>query len=327
MIKNEIKENLIYGDAPPVANQQMNNINNNIQIKSNNEINFPSLPNINNINNPLNVNINNSQHNFGLNPILINNNIANPQMSINPLNKSIYEYNKMLYFNRLNYLYNSNNINERNNNNINNNNFNDYRKINQNIYNFKIDIKPDILKELKKEDLIDIIKFINEFCNLTIDSKNIRLKHEIFKIHKAKKDLKEYKLSLKKRIIKKILNQQNNNKEDEKEDNSENEESEENIKKDQKNENIDNEEKKDEIDENIFYCSYHKLKFENKGKFLNIILETIVLKMINAINVDIFFQVEKILEVINVIIIQRMIKSLIIIKISLIIQIILVIIK
>ena len=250
MIKNENIENLIYDDAPPVANQQMNNIPN-VQNISNNKNNSPSITSINNINNYLNQNNNNIQDHLKNNPNLINNNnIINHPMTMDSLNKSIYEYKRMLY---LNYL---NNINLINNNNINNiNNINDnYNIINANIYNFKIDITPDILQELKKEDLIVLVKFINDFCDLTIDSQFLNLNHEIhetFQIRKSKQDLNEYILSVKKRIINKILLEKNINKEDEKEENNENEENEE----------------KNKNEENIFYCPSHKNNFKNKSEF------------------------------------------------------------
>ena len=247
MIKKQNIENSTYDNAPPVANQQMNNIPNSQNI-SNNKNNFPSISSINNINNSLNKNNNNIQDNLIINPNIINNNnIKNHPMAMNPLNKSIYEYNRMFY---LNYL---NNINLINNNNINNiNNINDnYNKINANIYNFKIDITSEILQELKKENLIYLVKFINDYCNLTIDSQFLNLNHEIFQIHKSKKNLNEYILSVKKRIINKILFENNIKKEDEKEDNNKNEENEEKNKK----------------EENIFYCSSHKMNFTNKSEF------------------------------------------------------------
>ena len=94
----------------------MNNLSSNQNINNNNDLGgtifsqFPSLSNINNINNSLNIN-NNILHNFAPNPNLFKNNIINPQIPIEPLNKSVYDYNRMFYLNNLNNLYYINNIN------------------------------------------------------------------------------------------------------------------------------------------------------------------------------------------------------------------------
>ena len=219
MENNENIENLI-DDAPPVANQQINNLSQN---KGNNEISegnkdnfqininnkkednnyslFSSFPNINIINNPLNLQQNNiNQSN--------SNNINNSQIPLNPLNNPIY-YNRMIYLNRLNYLNYLNQINNKNNN-INSN----YNSIEPNYYNFKLDFEKNDLKLLKKEDLIYLIRLIKNTCKLFLYHENTKIRHNIFEIKKDKNMINCYLLYIKKRAIKNIIYKINNNNDD-----------------------------------------------------------------------------------------------------------------
>ena len=79
-------------------------------------------------------------------------------------------------------------------NNIINNSINNNEELinnNQNFYNFSIDMNIDMLNNLNKNDLIDIIIFIQYACKIKILSKYVRLSHDIFRlIHRGK--IKEY---------------------------------------------------------------------------------------------------------------------------------------
>ena len=75
------------------------------------------------------------------------------------------------------------------NNSINNNE--DLINNNQIFYNFSIDMNIDMLNNLNKNDLIDIIIFIQYACKIKILSKYVRLSHDIFRlIHRGK--IKEF---------------------------------------------------------------------------------------------------------------------------------------
>ena len=98
----------------------------------------------------------------------------------------------------------SNNRNNNYNNNINLQNqrevpnyqfgFNRINESNKNKHKLDIDIPPVILKEFNKDYLIDLIIFIKEFCEISIEEKNINFKHDIFKIIIKIMNINEYSL-------------------------------------------------------------------------------------------------------------------------------------
>ena len=57
-------------------------------------------------------------------------------------------------------------------------------KINKNHPRLKIDIEQIYMNELEKENLLDLINFINEFCELRLNDKFTFFKHIIFKIER-----------------------------------------------------------------------------------------------------------------------------------------------
>ena len=116
----------------------------------------------------------NIEYNKGINQIIIRNN--NMKSQISPIlqknsNKKIESENNII------------------NNSINNNE--ELINNNQNFNNFSIDMNIDMLNNLNKKDLIDIIIFIQYACKIKILSKYVRLSHDIFRIiHRGK--IKEY---------------------------------------------------------------------------------------------------------------------------------------
>ena len=118
----------------------------------------------------------NIEYNKGINQIIDKNNNNNMKSQISPIlqknrNKKIESQNNII------------------NNSINNNE--ELINNNQNFYNFSIDMNIDMLNNLNKNDLIDIIIFIQYACKIKILSKYVRLSHDIFRlIHRGK--IKEY---------------------------------------------------------------------------------------------------------------------------------------
>ena len=116
----------------------------------------------------------NIEYNKGINQIIIRNN--NMKSQISPILKK--NNNKMI----------------ESQNNIINNSINNNEELinnNQNFYNFSIDMNIDMLNNLNKNDLIDIIIFIQYACKIKILSKYVRLSHDIFRlIHRGK--IKEF---------------------------------------------------------------------------------------------------------------------------------------
>ena len=173
--KKEDSYSLFDDNAPPVPvaseiiNKNKDNLNN-IKI---NESNFNLLSNnqSDNIKKELDKKshpINNnkiSQQNPHLNLYNNNNNINNYQNN-NYLN---YNYQQQKYDINKNIIINKDNT--------------------DNLSNFKIDIEPDILNNLNKEALLDIIIFIQKYCKLKIDPKFTKLTHYIFRIIKNKKKI------------------------------------------------------------------------------------------------------------------------------------------
>ena len=75
-------------------------------------------------------------------------------------------------------------------------------KINKNQIRLKIDIEKIYLNELEKESLLDLINFINEFCELRLNDNFTFFKHIIFKIER--KFQNEYFFQLKTKMIRKL---------------------------------------------------------------------------------------------------------------------------
>ena len=205
----------INNDAPPVPLlSQINNINN---ININNNLN-------NNINN---ININESNFNlFPKNsvnkeqkkqPKQLNNNknmaTQVPFICVNPflLTNPIYQPYNMMNLNYINAMKNRNIINNayiplnNNKNSINEKKMNN----NSNFPDLILDIKPDLLKMLDKNDLIDIILLMQDNCKIKIDPKKTHLLHQVFKIEKRPGNKNEYLFSLKKNITKILLEKLN----------------------------------------------------------------------------------------------------------------------
>ncbi len=68
-----------------------------------------------------------------------------------------------------------------------------------------------MLNNLNKEDLLDIIIFIQNYCKIKIDPKFTKLTHYILKVSKNKKEFNEYLLSLKKKLQANVISQKNKN--------------------------------------------------------------------------------------------------------------------
>ena len=306
----ENTENL-KDDAPPVANPQIinnpynsenikinqgnpplniNNVQNN---KEDNNFNLlSSFSNINNKNNLPNLQYNNNAYD-PLNLRINSNNIQYPQIPNNPL-----IYNSILY-NRINYLQrNYLNLIKSKYKNINpfNNNFN---KIESKEYFLTIDYNRTLLRKLDKEDLIELIQFISNFCDITINKDFINYKLKGFSIEKKVKNNKKnnkYVIKINELFINNIKKGKKEDEEDKKEDKNGDEENKkedknEDKKDDKKENNINdlnqiiinndniNNNKINEInidklnhnkkDENICYCSNHNKKFISHDAYLS----------------------------------------------------------
>ena len=250
--ENEI--NPINENAPPVLFESFpnnNNINNNPYINNNindiniNESNFNLFPN----------NINNNNRQINLNRNINFNNLNNQKLQQPNFNSIPNQINQQQYLMRLNYI---NQIQKRNINNINNIYIPSYNINNSNIiniiksinddYNLSIDIDLSSLKMLDKENIIDIILFIRDICEIKIEEKFIRLEHKLFKINKIR-GKNAFSFSIKNNIKESLGNNININNINEIEDNDNN--------------SIDNEEDKDNyINENNIFVSKNKINEE-----------------------------------------------------------------
>ena len=267
----------INDEAPPLAFSfhQINKNENVILDKKNiNNINL----NDDKENNNINLNDNKKNNIFNKNALNINNSLDNAINFQFPYyyNSLLLKYQQypnfgMIYPNSFNQLPN-NNINNINNvffpyNNIGNfinMNKNEY---NSNLYDLKIDINSETLNKLNNNDLIDIILFINNSCQIKIDHKNLGFKHKIFKIKKDKSKNNKHLFAIKKNILSNLLNNidnidNNSESDDEEIDEKENIKNKENNINNINNINLPNE--KININScNSFYCNVHHKIYTN----------------------------------------------------------------
>ena len=265
--KEKGENNIINDEAPPVINESFQN-NNNIN-------NNPNLKNINN-------NINLEESNFNLFPNVANENKKKEQNKNISLNKSnypklqypVFYVNPYLLQNQMNqqYLMRLNYMNQMQKKNINNikNIYMPYNNINNsdnNYYDLSIDINTNIIKKFDKENLIDIILFIRDFCQVKIEQKFIGFCHNLFQIRKKKG---KYLFSIKKKMKKLFSNNQDkdknkniiniNNNINKNEDDNNNSDSDEN----EENDNIINNNSKKNIgniekdNSNFIFCELHQ---------------------------------------------------------------------
>jgi hypothetical protein len=149
--------------------------------------------------------------------------------------------------------------------------------------NIRIGIAMRFIKELKKENLVDLIEFIKENCNMTLNNDTYKLyKHELFFLHKTKVP-NLYTFKLYSEEIEKLKQKINDNQKDTKEETFSNEDSkkekeekEENDEKEEKNINIkeenndiNSENKINLINNKKFYCSNHHKYFKTNGAYLS----------------------------------------------------------
>ena len=126
------------------------------------------------------------------NPILFANNYLKNNYQPFLLKNQIYPYYNMMCFNYFQQQQ-KNNINNLNipclpnNNNYNKNmiNINEKQiKDDSGLHDLKIDIELNALNLLNKDNLIDIIIFIHDFCKIKIEPKFSHIKHNIFRIRR-----------------------------------------------------------------------------------------------------------------------------------------------
>ena len=129
------------------------------------------------------------------------NNSNNSIKNINNMNNYEKKFNDFsLFSNKNNKINNIPYVNQNKNNIFYNN------KIESDKHKISINISPVILKNLSIDYLLDLILFINGYCETTIEEKYTNFKHDIFKIEKNIRDLNEYFI-----IIKKEKNEKNKN--------------------------------------------------------------------------------------------------------------------
>ena len=211
-------------EAPPVLiplrnsdniinnNNNINNLNinkGNINLfqNNNNIIKIDDIKKFHQINNN-----NKVQHNTLLS--FNNNYFYNPQNNILKNQLDMMYLSKLNYLNYINRQQQNNILNSNNNININNNNFN---IISNNLliknyplfFDFKIDIEQEILYNLDKKNLLDIIIFIMKYCKIKIDQRFINLKHHTFKIKSNINKENEYLFYMKKNKENNILSKIN----------------------------------------------------------------------------------------------------------------------
>ena len=100
--------------------------------------------------------------------------------------------------------------------NIEQNNDNNYNivnidKVEPNKHEININISEVLLKALSKDYLIDLILFLKNCCQMTIEEKEAIFNHEIFKIEKDIKNINEYLIIIKDFEYKKDNNQKKDN--------------------------------------------------------------------------------------------------------------------
>ena len=218
----------INDEAPPVPmeSNQIHNIMNNNNSNLNNNMNNINLKERDFINNYPKINENKQfpiNNNINMRPqipfINMNNSIQNsyqPYIIKNPIYPA-YNMMNFNYFNQQlkNNINNSNNINmpylhnnilQNSNNIIDNSNKND-----SNLNELKIDIDNNALNKLNKENLIDIILYIRDFCQIQIETKYFHIGHELFRLKKDRIRGKGFLFFIKRKKLIELLNQNNEN--------------------------------------------------------------------------------------------------------------------
>ena len=76
-------------------------------------------------------------------------------------------------------------------------NKNNYKKAKINKHKISINIAEIFLKFLSKDYLIDLIFFLKNFCEMTIEEEDAIFNHEFFKIEKNKNNINEYLIIIK----------------------------------------------------------------------------------------------------------------------------------
>ena len=89
------------------------------------------------------------------------------------------------------------NMNQNNDNSFNNLNIDSYDKDELNKYKININISELLLKEICKNYLIDLILFLKNCCQITIEEKDAIFKHNYFKIEKNINNINEYLIAVK----------------------------------------------------------------------------------------------------------------------------------
>ena len=289
MEDKEIEEIVPVNDeAPPVPiifDQKNNNINN-INLNENNFNLFSNDQDLNikdkndeNKNAKINIDNKNSK---SKNHILFANNYLKNNYQPFLLKNQIYPSYNMMCFNYFQQQQ-KNNINNLNipclpNNNKNSININEKQiKDDSGLHDLKIDIELNALNLLNKENLIDIILFIHDFCKIKIEPKFSHIKHKIFRIRRDRNNDNGHLFFITKNNMIALLNQKNN-------DNNINEiisnNSDNNSDDNDEKNNIINEKNSNDIKqfENIehknnnlryFYCEIHERVYFNINKKLH----------------------------------------------------------
>jgi hypothetical protein len=126
-----------------------------------------------------------------------------------------YNMNNLMYINYFKQQQQNNNINNLDipfipNNNKNSININEKLiKENSNLHDLKIDIEPNALNLLNKENLIDIILFIQDFCKIKIEPKFTHIRHNIFRIRNERNNDNGHIFFITKNNMNALLNQKN----------------------------------------------------------------------------------------------------------------------
>ena len=135
----------------------------------------------NNSDNLKNRNINFVNNNINYKSFIYNNNFDD-----NNINYKSFIYNNNFDDNNSFSLFSKNIIiNEENKN-------KDLKNQNKKLFNLDIMIYTDVLMELNKDYLIDLILFLKSYCKIMIEEKYINFQHDIFKIIKNLKNYDEY---------------------------------------------------------------------------------------------------------------------------------------
>ncbi len=107
---------------------------------------------------------------------------------------------------------NSNNLNmnQNNDNTFNNINIINYNKVELNKHIININLSDPLIKNLTKDYLIDLILFLKNFCQMTIEEKDANFNHDFFKIEKNINNINEYLITVRYDENKKDNNQNKN---------------------------------------------------------------------------------------------------------------------